>query len=120
MAHVTIHSNSNSLYDYVEPYIISLENLNPKDMYDKVKVFVNGAWIGISDDPVKLYNILKDMKHKGIINIYTSVVFDYRLQEIRVCNDSGRITRPLLRVKDNNIIITTINYVGMIYLQIVN
>jgi DNA-directed RNA polymerase II subunit RPB2 len=46
------------------------------------------------------------MKYKGIINIYTSIVFDYKLQEIRVCNDSGRITRPLLRVKDNNILIT--------------
>jgi hypothetical protein len=27
------------------------------------------------------------------------------LKEIRVCNDSGRLTRPLLRVKDNNILI---------------
>jgi DNA-directed RNA polymerase II subunit RPB2 len=46
------------------------------------------------------------MKYKGIINIYTSIIFDYRLQEIKVCNDSGRITRPLLRVKDRNIIVT--------------
>jgi DNA-directed RNA polymerase II subunit RPB2 len=106
MAHITIHSNSNSLYEYVEPYITSLETLKPYDMYDKVKIFINGAWIGISDDPVNLYNILKDMKCKGIINIYTSIVFDFKLQEIRVCNDSGRITRPLLRVKDNNILIT--------------
>jgi DNA-directed RNA polymerase beta subunit len=75
-------------------------------MHDKVKLFINGAWIGIAEDPMNLYNLLKDMKCKGIINIYTSIVFDYRLQEIRLCNDSGRITRPLLRVKDNNILIT--------------
>lgn len=106
MAHVTIHSNSNSLYEYVEPYIRSLDVLNPSDIYDKVKVFINGAIIGIADDALNLYGILKDMKHKGIINIYTSIVFDYKLQEIRICNDSGRITRPLLRVKDNNILIT--------------
>jgi DNA-directed RNA polymerase beta subunit len=106
MAHITIHSNSNSLYDYVQSYMTSLETLKPIDMYDKVKLFINGAWVGISNEPVKLYNILKDMKCKGIINIYTSIVFDYRLQEIRVCNDSGRITRPLLRVKDNNILLT--------------
>ena len=106
MAHITIHSNSNSLYEYVEPHIINLDILKPTDLYDKVKVFINGSWIGISEDPGNLYNLLKDMKYKGIINIYTSIVFDYRLQEIRLCNDSGRITRPLLRVKDDNVLIT--------------
>ena len=106
MAHITIHSNSNSLYDYVQPFIIKLESLKPVEMYNKVKVFINGAWIGISDDAINLYNTLKSMKCKGIINIYTSIVFNYKSQEIRVCNDSGRITRPLLRVKDNNILLT--------------
>jgi len=105
MAHVTIYSNSNSLYEYVEKYIISIDTLKPIDTYDKVKVFINGAWIGISEDPIYLYNLLKTMKCKGIINIYTSVIFDYKLQEIRICNDSGRYTRPLLRVKNNNILI---------------
>lgn len=106
MAHITIHSNSNSLYEYIKPYMTSLEVLCPMNVYNKVKIFINGAWVGVSDDAVNLYNILKDMKCKGIINIYTSIVFDYKLQEIRVCNDSGRITRPLLRVKDNNILLT--------------
>jgi DNA-directed RNA polymerase II subunit RPB2 len=80
--------------------------LKPSQTYDKVKVFINGCWIGISEEPEELYKLLKDMKYKGIINIYTSIIFDYRLQEIKVCNDSGRITRPLLRVKDRNIIVT--------------
>ena len=105
MSHITIHSNSNSLYEYVEPYIINLDKLKPYELYDKVKLFINGAWIGISEDPANLYNMLKDMKYKGIINIYTSIIFDYKLQEIRLCNDSGRITRPLLRVKDKNILL---------------
>jgi DNA-directed RNA polymerase beta subunit len=105
MSHITIHSNSNSLYEYVEPHIINLDTLSPLTVYDKVKVFINGAWIGISENPESLYNLLKEMKYKGIINIYTSIVFDYKLQEIRLCNDSGRITRPLLRVKNNNILL---------------
>jgi hypothetical protein len=50
--------------------------------------------------------MLKDKKYKGIINIYTSIIFDYKMKEIRVCNDSGRLTRPLLRVKDKNILVT--------------
>ena len=106
MSHITIHSNSNSIYEYIEPHIINLENMKPNQLIDKVKVFVNGAWVGISEDASNLYTMLKTMKYKGIINIYTSIVFDYKLQEIRICNDSGRITRPILRVKNNNILIT--------------
>jgi len=106
MAHITIHSNSNSLYEYVEPHIINLNLLKPYQVYDKVKVIINGSWVGITEDPENLYKLLKDMKYKGIINIYTSIIFDCKLQEIRLCNDSGRITRPLLRVKNDNILIT--------------
>jgi DNA-directed RNA polymerase beta subunit/intein/homing endonuclease len=107
MAHITIHSNSNSLYDYILPKIINIDHdLTPNFIYDKVKVFINGAWVGIAMNPLELYSEIKEMKCKGIINVYTSVVFDCKLQEIRVCNDSGRITRPLLRVKNHNLLLT--------------
>jgi intein/homing endonuclease len=49
--------------------------------------------------------MLKEKKYKGIINIYTSIVFDYKLRELRVCNDAGRLTRPLLKVKDSNLLL---------------
>ena len=107
MAHITIHSNSMSLYEYVGPHIVPVEELKPIDVHDKVKVFINGSWVGITkSEPVELYMLLKDMKCKGIINIYTSITFDYLTQEIRVCNDSGRVTRPLLRVKNRQILLT--------------
>jgi DNA-directed RNA polymerase beta subunit len=107
MTHITIHSNSMSLYEYIGPHISPVEELKPIDVHDKVKVFINGSWVGITkSDPLQLYLLLKDMKCKGIINIYTSVVFDYLTQEIRVCNDSGRVTRPLLRIKNKQLLIT--------------
>ena len=107
MTHITIHSNSTSLYEYIMPNITPIDapGLTTKNMYEKVKVFINGSWVGITDTPVDLFADLKDKKYKGIINIYTSVIFDYKLCEIRVCNDGGRMTRPLLRVKDNNLLI---------------
>ena len=106
MTHITTHSNSRSLYDYITPHITCIEQLKPIDMFDKVKVFINGAWIGITETAKELFFMLKEMKYKGIINIYTSIIFDYKLSEIRVCNDSGRVTRPLLRVNDKNILLT--------------
>ena len=106
MTHVTIHSNSTPLHEYIMPHVIDIQELEAKDMFDKIKVFINGAWVGISENPVELYTMLKDKKYKGIINIYTSIVFDYKMKEIRVCNDAGRISRPLLKVKNNNILLT--------------
>ena len=108
MTHVTIYSNSMPLYEYVNPNITQLDSdsIKSTDMYRKVKVFINGVWVGITDEPNDLYLMLKDKKYKGIINIYTSIVFDYRMKEIRVCNDSGRLSRPVLRVKNENILIT--------------
>jgi len=106
MCHVTIHSNSLSLYEYVNPHIINISDVQTSNLHDKVKVFINGAWVGITNDANGLYTLLKEMKYKGIINIYTSIVFDYRMKEIRVCNDSGRVTRPVLRVKNNQLVLT--------------
>jgi len=107
MTHITIYSNSLPLYEYVLPSIIQINNVDLKssDMFSKVKVFINGAWIGIAENPEELFYSLKEKKYKGIINIYTSIIFDYKMREIRICNDSGRLTRPLLRVKNKNILI---------------
>ena len=108
MTHITIQSNSESLYQHVEPFIERLDSAmtTPKEMFSNIKVFVNGAWLGNTQNPIELYNAFKDKKLKGIINIYTSVVFDIKNKEIRICNDAGRLTRPVLRVKNNKIFIT--------------
>lgn len=106
LTHISIHSISSPLYTYIEPHIRSIETIKTSDMFEKVKVFINGTWIGITEDPINLYTRLKDMKYKGIINIYASIVFDYKMKEIRVCNDSGRLMRPVLRVKNNRLIMT--------------
>jgi DNA-directed RNA polymerase II subunit RPB2 len=106
MARVTIPCNSNSLYDYVEPHVIPLEKLTEQELFGQVKVFVNGTWLGIVRQPLELYQSLKAKKYKGIINIYTSIIFDIQRKEIRVCNDSGRLVRPVLRVRDNKLVLT--------------
>jgi intein/homing endonuclease len=106
MTHITIYSNSLPLYEYILPNIKSLEQSTKEELYTNVKVFINGAWVGVTEKPEELYWELKEKKYKGIINVYTSIIFDYRLKEIRVCNDGGRLSRPLLRIKDKNLLIT--------------
>ena len=106
MTHVTISSNPNSIRDYIEGHVVPVDKIKSEDLSSNVKVFINGSWVGITYKPVELYNILKEKKYSGIINIYTSIIFDYTNKEIRVCNDSGRLSRPLLRVKNNKLILS--------------
>ena len=109
MGHLTIPTNSSSLYEYIKKHLIAFEDEafdKISDIQHAVKVFINGAWIGITEDPLTLYNDMKDKKYKGIINIYTSIIFNYKQLEIRICNDGGRLTRPVLKVRDNKAIIT--------------
>jgi DNA-directed RNA polymerase beta subunit len=108
MTHVTIHSNPLSLHTHIDEYIERIETLTPRETYNQVRVFVNGIWVGITKDPVHLYKEFKLKKQRGIINIYTSVVFDYPNAEIRICNDAGRLMRPLLLVnpETNDLYIT--------------
>jgi DNA-directed RNA polymerase II subunit RPB2 len=102
MTHITVPSSSETLYLQAESYMRSLDTCSsPRDAMGKVKVFINGAWVGITDDPVRMFQDFKTKKMSGLISVYCSVVFDYRQQEIRICNDGGRLTRPLLRIKNN-------------------
>ncbi len=106
MAHITIPTNSESLYEYILPNILRVDDTPVKELYGKVKVFINGCWVGVTLNPLELYQDIRDKKCRGIINIYTSVVLDFKALEIRVCNDGGRLTRPVLRVRDNKALLT--------------
>ena len=106
LTHITIPTSCSNLFNYVKNYVFDFDDVSFNDIYTNVKVFINGCWIGIAKKPVELYNSLKDKKYKGIINIYTSIIFDYQKKEIRICNDAGRMTRPLYKVKQNKALIT--------------
>lgn len=106
LSHITVKSHSEILYDIIEPQVIKIDTLEPEELFDNVKVFINGNWIGITYEPEKLYLFLKDKKYKGIINIYTSIIFDYTSKEIKVCNEAGRPTRPVFKVKNNKSLFT--------------
>ena len=106
MAHISIASLSNPIYDVIEKFIIKLEDLTFEELYNTVKIIVNGSWIGTVKDPYKFYKYMKKKKYEGIINIYTSIVFNFKEQEIIICNEAGRIMRPVYKVKNNKLLIT--------------
>jgi DNA-directed RNA polymerase II subunit RPB2 len=106
LTHVTIPSDTSSIYEYIKDSVTLINDIPSEELSGKVKVIINGCWVGISENPYKFYLSLKDKKYKGIINIYTSIVFDIPTMQIRVCNDAGRLCRPLLRVVNNQTMFT--------------
>jgi len=102
LTHITIPCNSSDIYEYLYQDIDTFELMDTDTLSKGVKVFINGCWLGNAKDPRALYLSLKEKKSKGIINIYTSIIFDIKKLEIRICTDAGRLTRPLLKVNDTN------------------
>lgn len=103
MTHITTNSNSKPLYEYIKLFSTLIEECNKNELFNKVKVMINGLWIAITDTPIDLYNDLKSKKLTGMINIYTSIIFDYHEKIIKICNSAGRLCRPLLIVKNNKL-----------------
>lgn len=107
LTHITIPSNSQPLYDIILPKIVEFRDDLPPSYYNrKVKVFINGTWVGVSLSPMELYSDLKEKKCSGIISIYTSIIFSFVTMELRVCNDGGRMMRPVLRIKNGQVLVT--------------
>ena len=80
--------------------VVSLEKLTVQNMRDAVKanaqyvfVTVNGTPIGVYDDPVKVFNFVRDCKLRLSISADTGVSFTKSRVEIRT--DRGRNMRPL-------------------------
>ena len=51
MAHITIRSNSNIIYELSEPYITKIEDKESSELFGKVKAFINGCWLGVLENP---------------------------------------------------------------------
>ena len=60
LSHITVKSHSEILYNIIEPHVVKIDTLSPEELFDKVKVFINGNWIGITNNPYEFYHYLKD------------------------------------------------------------
>ena len=67
----------------------------PNALAKATKVFVNGNWIGIIDNPIQTVNNIKLFRRNGVIPVFTSISFNYESNIIYIYTDSGRLTRPI-------------------------
>jgi DNA-directed RNA polymerase II subunit RPB2 len=71
------------------------------------KIFVNGNWIGVIDNPISTNNreiglveLLKLFRRNGVLPTFTSISFDYEHNEVYIYTDAGRLTRPVYYIEN--------------------
>lgn len=116
-ATIMVPDEIDNLTNILRDRIISLSDISYNKIGSYVKVFLNGVWSGFTDQPTILVEDLKAMKRNGTIDKYTSIVFEIRSEieySVRINCDSGRLTRPILRVdNDNKLYLTDDHYKQM-------
>jgi DNA-directed RNA polymerase II subunit RPB2 len=77
------------------------------NVYDKeYKVFINGVYIGTTENWKETYDFLKSYKRQGIPSFEVSIYYNKQDKEIRIITDNGRYTRPVLVVTDGKLVCT--------------
>jgi DNA-directed RNA polymerase II subunit RPB2 len=76
------------------------------DLSESTKIILNGEWLGFTKNPLEMYMELRALKVNSIVNGTNGIVHDIQNGEIKVYTDSGRLYRPLINVKNNEISLT--------------
>jgi DNA-directed RNA polymerase II subunit RPB2 len=91
-----------------------LTECHPSILASMTKIFVNGNWIGVIDNPIESVNMLKLFRRNGIIPMYTSISFSYESNIVYLYTDSGRLTRPIfyrnMKKENDQVIYSSISY----------
>jgi DNA-directed RNA polymerase II subunit RPB2 len=107
MCQVTIPCTSDPVRASLDEFgVKSLEALRPIDIFNSVKVFVNGDWYGQTFEPNDLVIELRKLRRNGTINPFISIAWYIQYNEIHIWTDGGRLCRPLYIIKDNKYAIT--------------
>jgi len=63
-------------------------------------VFLDGKYLGSTNEPDKLVNDIRTKRRNGVISNQVNVVFHKHLDEIKILADTGRVRRPLIIVEN--------------------
>lgn len=122
IATITISSDTNLIKNYLIEYktILFIGDRNFLTNFNKfTHIILNGNIMGYHKDPKYLFKILKNLKRRGIINIYTSIAWVYQENKIYINTEAGRAIRPTYII-DNNENINILRFNKKHILEILN
>jgi len=101
VASITIFSEDtyNILREYVAKNTEKILTIPIDKMRTMFKVFLNGEWIGVSNNPIEFADKVKNLGEIDKKNV--SVVLVVSEKEIKIYCDSGRFYRPTLKIDKN-------------------
>lgn len=106
LTHVSIKANDEPIKMVLMKEGIELcENVVPYKLSIYSKFFVNGDLFGVHKSPNLVVDSLKKARKNGMINIYTSINWNIKRNEIYIHTDAGRLCRPLFVVENNSILL---------------
>ena len=71
------------------------------ELSKNVRVFVNGDLVGHHARPHEAYSELKRMKRRGLLNVFTSIVWNVFKGELCASSEGGRCVRPFFVVDES-------------------
>lgn len=102
MSYISVGANQGSVLEFLDEWgMESLEQVSCREIAKTTKIFVNGNWVGVHNDPDDLVRNLRKQRRNLEIDSEVSIVRDIREQEVRIYTDAGRISRPLFIVGDD-------------------
>ncbi|KAG9233208.1 RPB2, DNA-dependent RNA polymerase II second largest subunit [Amylocarpus encephaloides] len=103
MCYVTVGTPSEPIVEFmIQRNMEVLEEYDPLRLPNATKVFVNGVWVGVHQDPAHLVKTVQHLRRSHLISHEVSLIRDIRDREFKIFTDAGRVCRPLF-VIDNDV-----------------
>lgn len=103
MCYVSVGSPSEPLIEFmINRGMEVVEEYEPLRYPHATKIFVNGTWVGVHQDPKHLVSQVLDTRRKSYLQYEVSLVRDIRDREFKVFSDAGRVMRPVFTVQQED------------------
>lgn len=101
MCYITVGSPSTPIVQFMSSRNMEmLEEYEPQRSPNATKVFLNGVWVGVHDDPAHLFQAVLKLRREKVMSYEVSLVRDIRDREFKIFTDAGRVCRPLFVIKN--------------------
>ncbi|KAM3426138.1 hypothetical protein MY4824_010088 [Beauveria thailandica] len=103
MCYVSVGSPAEPLIDFmINRGMEVIEEYEPLRYPHATKIFVNGTWVGVHQDPKHLADQVFDTRRKSYLQYEVSLIREIRDQEFKIFSDAGRVMRPVFTVQSKN------------------
>ncbi|KAG5968482.1 DNA-dependent RNA polymerase II [Claviceps arundinis] len=105
MCYVSVGSPSEPLIEFmINRGMEVVEEYEPLRYPHATKIFVNGTWVGVHQDPKHLVSQVLETRRKSYLQYEVSLVREIRDQEFKIFSDAGRVMRPVFTVHQEDIL----------------